>query len=68
MTQDEGPRGVAECEAALATMRLGIAKRVLHVCAHMSSPDFDAMVASMARIQHKYDVLGSKSFGRAPAF
>lgn len=68
MTRDGGPGRAADYEATLATLRLGIAKRVLHICAHMSSPDFDEMVASMARIQHKYEVLSTRSFGRAPAF
>jgi hypothetical protein len=68
VTRDDGVGRAAEREATLATMRLGIAKRVIHVCAHMSSPDFDEMIASMARIQHKYEVLGSRTFGRTPAF
>ena len=65
---DDHARRVAEGEATLALLRYGIAKRVIHVCAHMSSPDFDEMVASMALIQHKYEALGSRSFGRVAAF
>jgi hypothetical protein len=68
MTRDDGAGRIADREATLALLRSGIANRVLPVCAHMSSPDFDEMVASMARIQHKYEVLGSRVFGRAVAF
>jgi hypothetical protein len=63
---DEPSRG-ADGEEILALLRSGIAKRVIHVCAHMSSHDFDAMVASMARIQHKYEVLGTRTFAKAVA-
>jgi hypothetical protein len=64
MTRDQVQGRVPDGDETLALLRFGIAKRVIHVCAHMSSPDFDAMVASMARIQHKYEVLGTRIFGR----
>jgi hypothetical protein len=65
VTRDNGAGRGADCEATLAAIRLGIAKRVIHLCAHMSTADFDQMIASMALIQHKYEVLGSRSFVKA---
>jgi hypothetical protein len=66
MTHDRDRRGDSDGEETLALLRFGIAKRVIHVCAHMTSPEFDAMVAAMARVQHKYEVLGCTTFGRPP--
>lgn len=68
MTRNEGSGRLPERDTTLALLRSGIAKRVFHVCAHMSASEFDAMLASMAWIQHKYEVLGATRFGRAPAF
>ena len=59
------PSQRADSEEVLALLRSGIARRVIGVCAHMTSHEFDTMVASMARIQHKYEVLGSRVFTRA---
>jgi hypothetical protein len=53
VTRDDDRWHEDEREKTLALLRSGIAKRVIHVCAHMSTADFDKMIASMARIQHK---------------
>ena len=63
----DNPSRRPDSEEILALLRSGIAKRVIRVCAHMTSHDFDTMVASMARIQHKYEVLGSRVFARVKA-
>jgi hypothetical protein len=68
VTRDDWRGGDTDGEKALALLRFGIAKRMIHVCAHMSSPDFEEMISSMARIQHKYEVLGSRSFVKAVVF
>lgn len=65
VTRDDGHARDADSEEKLALLRSGIAKRIIHVCSHMQPADFDALIASMARIQHKYEVLGMRSFVKA---